>query len=201
MGAPSDHAIARAVAEQVDKNGNFIHYHLLLRRAREIDTAGPAGAQDDELRKLRQVAILAKQASWIHGACWDLADASGCFISADSMRRFDEVFTSLGQHLGDIGIDEEAEAEMFHRPSELLKRAEAAEAALALYTNSPAAREDAVDAESTRSQFERWISKRWGYSTKRWSDSGNYHSGNTREWWECWQAAIAAAINPGRTPE
>lgn len=43
-----------------------------------------------------------------------------------------------------------------------------------------------ANAESTRGQFERWVSKRWGYSVGRWADSGNYHSNNTRELWECW---------------
>lgn len=59
-----------------------------------------------------------------------------------------------------------------------------------LYTDPS---QDAEDAESTRAKFERWVSKRWGYSTERWADSGEYHSGNTREWWQCCFAAIDAA--------
>lgn len=64
---------------------------------------------------------------------------------------------------------------------------DARSAAIAFYTHPPA------DAESTRAKFERWVSKRWGFSTGRWADSGEYHSSNTREWWQCWCAAIDAA--------
>lgn len=45
--------------------------------------------------------------------------------------------------------------------------------------------------DDVRSSFEAWLTKRHGLSTERWADSGNYKYGDTRAWWECWQAAHA----------
>ncbi len=78
---------------------------------------------------LSRLEELARKAQWLHAACWDLADGSGCFISAESMRRFDEVFDDLGICLGSIiPLDDEDESEAFKGPSHLLARAKAAEA-------------------------------------------------------------------------
>lgn len=47
-----------------------------------------------------------------------------------------------------------------------------------------------------RAEFERWVAKRWGYSTERWADSGEYRYQNTRDWWQCWQAALTTRPTP-----
>lgn len=86
-------------------------------------------AEIDEIERLRTIAGLARKARWIGAACWDLADGSGCFISAESMKRFDEVFNELGVALGDtVPLDEEDERAQFDGPAKLLERAKAAEA-------------------------------------------------------------------------
>lgn len=93
------------------------------------EAADALARKDAEIAELRKIAELARKACWLQAACWDLADGSGVFISTESMKRFDEVFTGLGVALGDIVVlDEDAEADMFRRPSELLARAERAEA-------------------------------------------------------------------------
>lgn len=58
------------------------------------------------------------------------------------------------------------------------------------------ARPGAVDEDATRVEFERWVSKRWGFPTVKWADSGEYKYGNTRDWWECWKTALTAAQMP-----
>lgn len=45
--------------------------------------------------------------------------------------------------------------------------------------------------------FERWVSKRWGCATEKWADSGEYKSHLTRDWWQCWQAALSAPKQVG----
>lgn len=83
------------------------------------------GSVPAELVQLRQVAELARKAKLIYTACWDLADGSGCFISIDSMKRFDEVFEGLGFALGDlVHVDEEDERELFEKPFARAERAE-----------------------------------------------------------------------------
>lgn len=44
--------------------------------------------------------------------------------------------------------------------------------------------------------FERWAAKRHGCSTQKWEDSGEYTSHYTRQWWECWKAAVATPDAP-----
>lgn len=84
------------------------------------------GSVPAELARLRQAAELARKAQLLYTACWDLADGSGCFISIDSMKRFDEVFEGLGFALGDlVHVDEEEERELFEKPFARAERAEA----------------------------------------------------------------------------
>lgn len=81
--------------------------------------------------ELEKIAIAAKKAQWLHAACWDLADGSGCVIPTEQMARFDEVFNDLGRALGDIvPLDEEDERELFERPFARATRAEAELAAV-----------------------------------------------------------------------
>jgi hypothetical protein len=56
-------------------------------------------------------------------------------------------------------------------------------------------REDVAmtDREQDREAFEKWIQKRHGVSLERWHDTGKYRYDDTNRWWECWQAAAAAA--------
>lgn len=44
-----------------------------------------------------------------------------------------------------------------------------------------------------REAFEKWVAKRWGCSTERWADSGEYKYHNTRDWWQCWKESRATA--------
>ena len=53
------------------------------------------------------------------------------------------------------------------------------------------------DREQDRKAFELWVQKRHGCSIEKWKDTGEYIYHNTRRWWECWQAATAAAVPPG----
>lgn len=93
-----------------------------------VDVASLRRAADD-IDRLRQIAELARKARWLHGACFDLANGSGCFITTESMRRFDEVFDALAVALGDlVDIDEDDEKAMFEGPAKLLERAKVAEA-------------------------------------------------------------------------
>lgn len=85
----------------------------------------------EEIERLLRIAALAKQAQWLHGACWDLVDGSGCFIPTESMKRFDEVFNELGRALADIvALDDEEQDTLFHRPFARAEQAEAERDAL-----------------------------------------------------------------------
>lgn len=75
--------------------------------------------------RLARLEWLAKEAAWLHGCCWDLADESGCFISKDSMARFDEVFNAPSVEVGALVLDEEDERELFRQPFARAQRAEA----------------------------------------------------------------------------
>ena len=44
--------------------------------------------------------------------------------------------------------------------------------------------------ETMREGFEEWVSRRHGCSTEKWYDTMQYKSHLTRDWWECWQAAM-----------
>lgn len=78
-----------------------------------------------EIDRLARLELLAKQAAWLHGCCWDLSDESGCFIPKDSMARFDEVFAALSEELGAVVLDEKDERELFQQPFARAQRAEA----------------------------------------------------------------------------
>lgn len=93
------------------------------------------------VERLGRLETLAKQAAWLHGHCWDLADESGCFISKDSMARFDEVFNALSVEVGAVVLDEEDERELFQQPFARAQRAEAEVERL---------RAELLDASSTR---------------------------------------------------
>ena len=54
-----------------------------------------------------------------------------------------------------------------------------------------------VTEDDGRQAFEKWAAKRWALSLERWHDSGEYKSGLTRDWWQCWtesRAALTAAL-------
>ena len=58
-----------------------------------------------------------------------------------------------------------------------------------------------VTEDDGRQAFEKWAAKRWALSLERWHDSGEYKSGLTRDWWQCWtesRAALTAALEDGR---
>lgn len=78
----------------------------------------------EECARLREIEALAKRAQWLHAACWDMADGSGVFISAESLRRFDEVFGELSIATGQVKLDEGEEIDLFHRPSQVIAAAE-----------------------------------------------------------------------------
>lgn len=58
-----------------------------------------------------------------------------------------------------------------------------------------------VAEDDGRQAFEQWAGKRWGLDVTRWHDSGEYKSGLTRDWWQCWtesRTALTAALEGGR---
>lgn len=81
-----------------------------------------AVAEIDRLARLKQ---LAKKAAWLHGCCWDLSDEPGGFIPKDPMARSDEVFSALGEELGEVVLDEEDERVLVQQPFARAQRAEA----------------------------------------------------------------------------
>jgi hypothetical protein len=50
--------------------------------------------------------------------------------------------------------------------------------------------------DGERTRFERWAVRRHGLSIEKWADSGEYKYHDTRNWWQCWQEALAAQPAP-----
>jgi hypothetical protein len=56
----------------------------------------------EEYDRLKKIEELAEKAHRFVAHFWDLADGSGCHVSAESMDKFDAIFNELGVALGII---------------------------------------------------------------------------------------------------